>query len=99
MIWSKARWQHSMELFPRVMKEVAFYLIPLSITLWGLEYYVASLHQARFDNPYEASTLKLVSVGLGAFVLESLITVTWLIMVAKSTQRQAFNHNLHSQKF
>lgn len=91
MIWSDARFQHSKELFPRVFKEVLPLLLPLSAILWGLEFYMSYLNKARFANPYDSSMLLLISAGLGAVILESLISVVWVILVARSTQKQMKN--------
>lgn len=91
MIWSKQRFQHSFELFPRVLREVIPLLLPLSAILWGLDYFVSVLNKSRFENPYDSSVLLLISAGVGAVILESLITVVWLILVAKSTQKQMKN--------
>ena len=91
MIWSKARWQHSFELFPRVLKEVAFYLFPLSLLLWGLEYYTQILNKQRFENPYESSMTLILVVGLSGVIIQSLTSVFSMLFIAKSTQRQMHN--------
>ena len=91
MVWSKSRFQHSFEIFPRVLREVFPLLLPLSALLWGLEIFVSQLNKDRFANPYDSSTLLLILAGLGAVVLESLITVVWILYVSRSTQRQMKN--------
>lgn len=91
MIWSMPRFQHSIELFPRVLKEVAPLLLPISALLWGLELYMAILNKARFDNPYEASMVTMVVLGLTGVVLQSLCSVIYVLYVARSTQRQMKN--------
>lgn len=100
MIWSKPRFQHSFELLPRVLKEVAPLLLPLSLALWGLEYYVAWVNKARFDNPMASSMLTIVALGLIGILLQSIVSVIWLLYVARSTQRQMKNgHGEHPLVF
>jgi hypothetical protein len=91
MIWSKLRFQHSIELYPRVLKEVAPLLFPLSLLLWSIEFYVAWLNKARFADPYNSSMLTLVIVALSGMVLQSIASVIWILYVARSTQRQMKN--------
>jgi len=91
MIWSKKRFQHSVELFPSVFKEVAPFLLPLSFALWGLEYYVAWLNKSRFEDPYNSSMIAMVAVGLLGVVLQSLIGVFWTLAVSGSTRRHSLN--------
>lgn len=91
MIWSKQRFQHSFELLPRVLKEVAPLLIPLSLIVWGLDFYMSYLNKARFDDPYNSSMATIILVGLGGVILQTLGTVVWLLFVARSTQRQMKN--------
>ncbi len=96
MIWSKQRFQHSFELLPRVLKEVAPLLLPISILLWSLEFYMAFLNKARFDDPYNSSMTTMVVIGLIGIVLQSFAAVIWVLYVAKSTQRQMKNgHGQH----
>lgn len=100
MIWSKLRFQHSIELFPRVLKEVAPLLIPISLLLWSMELYVAWLNKSRFDDPYNASMMTLVIFALLGVVLQSFATVIWALYVARSTQRQMKNgHGPHPLAF
>lgn len=91
MIWSTARFQHSYELLPRVLKEVAPLLFPLSVLIWGLDFYMAYLNKARFDDPYNSSMMVMVLVGLSGVILQSFTTVMGLLLVARSTQRQMKN--------
>ncbi len=91
MIWSKQRFQHSFELLPRVLKEVAPLLLPISLVIWGLEFYVAFLKNARFEDPYNSSMLPMVIAGLAGVILQSLGAVAGLLYVARSTQRQMKN--------
>lgn len=91
MIWSRARFQHSFELFPRVFREVFPVLFPISLILWGLEFYVSWLNKARFDNPYDTSMTLIVLVGLLGIIFQSFATVIFLIYVAQSSRRQARN--------
>jgi hypothetical protein len=102
MIWSMPRFQHSFELLPRVLKEVAPLLIPLSAALWGLEFYVAYLHKARFADPYNSSMATIIVVGLLGLVMQCFATVISLLYVARSTQRQMKNgfgeHPMHFLK-
>lgn len=91
MIWSKQRFQHSFELLPRVLKEVAPLLLPISFVIWGLEFYVALLKNARFEDPYNSTMLPMVLAGLGGVILQSLASVAGLLYVARSTQRQMHN--------
>lgn len=91
MIWSKLRFQHSLELYPRVLKEVAPVLLPISLILWGLEFYVAYTNKARFDDPYNSSVMGLIVVGVIGMILQAIISVVSLLYVARSTQRQSHN--------
>ena len=91
MIWSKARFQHAFELLPRVLKEVAPLLFPISLLLWSLEFYVSWLNKARFDNPYDSSMMLIVVVGLAGIILQSFASVIWVLFVAQSTHRQMKN--------
>lgn len=91
MIWSKQRFQHSFELFPQVLKEVAPLLFPLSVLLWGVEFYMAYLNKARFEDPYGSSMTLLVVVGIGGVILQCFSVVVWYLCVARSTQRQMKN--------
>lgn len=91
VIWSKSRFQHAFEIYPRVLKEASPVLLPLNALLWGLEFYVSWLNKARFDNPYESSMLTMVVIGVLGVVLQSLISVLWILFVARSAQRQAHN--------
>jgi hypothetical protein len=91
MIWSKARFQHSIELFPRVLKESALILFPLSLILWSLEFYVSWLNKARFADPYGTSMGWIITVGLVGVILQSLVAVFWLLFVAASTRRHSQN--------
>ena len=91
MIWSKLRFQHSFELFPRVLKEVAPLLLPISLLLWGIEFYVAYLNKARFEDPYNSSMMVMIVVALTGMALQSLASVIWVLYVARSTQRQMKN--------
>ncbi len=91
MIWSKQRFQHSFELLPRVLKEVAPLLLPISLLVWGLEFYVAHLKNVRFEDPYNSSMLPMVIAGLVGVLLQSLGSVAGLLYVARSTQRQMKN--------
>lgn len=91
MIWSKARFQHSFEILPHVLKEAAPVLLPLSALLWGLEFYVSWLNKARFEDPYGSSMALIVLFGLGGVILQSLIAVVWLLFVAASTDRHRKN--------
>ncbi len=100
MIWSRQRFQHSFELFPRVLKEVAPLLLPIALLLWGLEFYVAWLNKARFANPYDSSMMLMVLVGLTGVILQSLASVVGVLYVARSTQRQMKNgHGQHPWAF
>lgn len=100
MIWSKLRFQHSFELFPRVLKEVAPLLFPISVLLWGLEFYVAYLNKARFDDPYNSSMVTMIGFALLGIVLQSLAGVAWVLYVGRSTQRQMKNgHGEHPLAF
>ncbi len=91
MIWSKQRFQHCLELYPRVLKEVAPLLLPISLLIWGLEFYVSWLNKARFENPYESSMVFMASIGLIGVILQSLASVIWVLYVSRSTQRQMKN--------
>jgi hypothetical protein len=91
MIWCKQRFQHAFELLPRVLKEVAPLLLPISLLIWGLEFYVNILKNARFEDPYNSSMLPMVIVGLTGLVIQCLATVISLLYVARSTQRQMKN--------
>lgn len=91
MIWSKARFQHSFELFPRVLKEVAPFLLPLSLLLWSMEYYMSWLNKARFADPYSFSMSHMALVGILGVILQSLISVVWLLTIAASARRQSHN--------
>lgn len=91
MIWSKLRFQHSFELFPRVLKDVAPLLFPLSLLLWGIEFYVAYLNKVRFENPYHSSMTLMISIALTGLLLQCLAAVIWALYVARSTQRQMKN--------
>ena len=91
MIWSKPRFQHSFELLPRVLKEVAPLLFPIALLIWGLEFYVAYLNKARFDDPYNASMMLMIGVGLTGVILQSFASVIGTLYVARSTQRQMKN--------
>jgi len=100
MIWSKPRFQHSFELLPRVLKEVAPLLLPISILLWSLEFCVAWLNKARFEDPYGSSMTTLVVVGITGVVIQSFASVIWMLYVARSTQRQMKNgHGEHPFTF
>ncbi len=100
MIWSKIRFQHSFELLPRVLKEVAPLLLPLSFLLWGLEYYVSWLNKARFDNPMDSSMATILIVGLIGIIFQSFVSVITLLYIARSTQRQMKNgHGDHPSVF
>ncbi len=91
MIWSKSRFQHSFELFPRVLKEVAFLLLPLSGLIWGLDLYMSYLNKARFEDPYNSSMALMMVVGLSGVVIQSFTSVISLLYVAQSTHRQMKN--------
>lgn len=91
MIWSKPRFQHAFELLPRVLKEVAPWLLPISFILWGQEFYVSWLNKARFDDPYSSSMTIIVVAGVTGLIFQSLATVFGLLLVARSTQRQMKN--------
>lgn len=91
MIWSKQRFQHSFELFPRVLKEVAPLLFPISLLLWGIEFYVAYLNKARFADPMNSSMALMILIGLSGVVLQCFSVVVSFLYVARSTQRQMKN--------
>ena len=91
MIWSKARFQHSFELLPRVLKEVAPALLPISAIIWGLEFYVSYLNKARFDNPYGSSMKLMIFVGIFGVLFQCFASVFASLFVARSTQRQMKN--------
>ncbi len=91
MIWSKQRFQHAFELLPRVLKEIAPLLLPISLVIWGLEFYVAWLKNARFEDPYNSSMMPMVIAGLVGIVLQSLASVVSILYIARSTQRQMKN--------
>lgn len=91
MIWSIARFQHSYELLPRVLKEVAPLLLPISGLIWGLDFYMSYLNKARFEDPYNSSMMVMIVVGLSGVIMQSFAAVISLIYVARSTQRQMKN--------
>lgn len=91
MIWSKARFQHSYELLPRVIKEVAPFLLPLTAMIWGIEFYMSYLHKARFDDPYNSSMAMIVGLGLAGLILQAFVSVFAILYVAASTHRQMKN--------
>ncbi len=86
MIWSAQRLKQSCKLFPQVLTNVATALIPLSIGLWLMEYFVSQAHQNRFSSSQDTPITIIISMGLGAFILESLISVAWLILATKATK-------------
>ncbi len=95
MIWSKIRFQQSLALFPRVLKEVTPVLLPLSLLLWCLESWVTSLNKARFEDPYISMTPVLVVTFIGV-LYQGLFSVIWILYVARSSQRQMKNtHGPH----
>ena len=95
MIWSKLRFQQSLGLFPRVLKEVTPVLLPLNIFLWILEFYVGVLNQARFEDPYLSMTPLLV-FSLVGILYQGFFAVIWTLYVARSSERQMKNgHGPH----
>ena len=96
MIWSKLRFQHSLELFPRVLKEVAPLLLPLSLVLWGFEFCVGELNKARFEDPYNVSMIPIIVVTFIGVFYQGFVSVVWTLYVARSSQRQMKNaHGPH----
>lgn len=91
MIWSKQRFQHSFEIYPRVLKEVAPLLLPLSFLIWGMDFTMAYLNKARMDDPYSSSMIPIVIVGISGIFIQAFASVAWILYVARSTQRQAKN--------
>ncbi|MCJ8276293.1 MAG: hypothetical protein MJK18_05590 [Bdellovibrionales bacterium] len=52
---------------------------------------MAYLNDQRFEDPYNSSMLLIIAAGIGGVVLESLISVVWVVLVARSTQKQMKN--------
>ena len=101
MIWSKQRFQHSFQLFPRVLKETTLLLLPLSAIMWGFEILIIEfINKARFTDP-ESVSMTLVYVTVIAGVLyQGFFSVIWTLYVARSSQRQAKNgHGPHPFSF
>lgn len=90
MIWSARRLKQSLKLTPQVLSTVLVALVPMALMNWGMEYGVSRVHQSRFSAPMESSVAIIILIGLGAFILESLIAVFWLTLIAHSTE-QALN--------
>ena len=91
MIWSKQRFQHSFELLPRVFKEVAPLLLPISIGCWLFGSYTLGLIQDHLQDPRPESMVSAMLASLFGILFQGLTSIVWILYVARSTQRQAKN--------
>ena len=87
MIWSKQRFQHSFELLPRVFKETAPLLIPITIGFWLFKICILRFSGASsLLNDIMSSSLFFIFI-----FLPGPIFIIWILYVARSTQRQSKN--------
>jgi len=94
MIWSIARFQKAGHLYIPVLKSAAFILVPLSLGIWGLKYGVSSLHHLRFQSPTDFPMSVVISMGLGAFIFDTLMGLLWLVVAVHAT---AFAFKAHTE--
>ena len=100
MIFSKQRFQHSIQLFPQVAKETAPLLLPLNVIMWWSNFYIENLMKAHFENPYSVSMILIYTLVIIGILYQGLFSVIWTLYVARSSQRQAKNgHGPHPLSF